>query len=216
MEWDILYKMFVKIIYLKPLASNSIQKFGKNYQPLRLQFALILVQRNRYWISITLLTLLQFSGFDSTGSNLSLFDEGTFKIGRDFRVHVMDNYNKEINLSLGNGIEELVTFFNGRCYKLTFNFTLTSTEYLRIWVIVNENILTKDIPHIDFSLTTEEEAYGVIIDKYSDIDDLIYTSTRLGPEGFHSTLLQGSVYKRLKSTSNCTPNAHLMRCISQK
>ena len=128
----------------------------------------------------------------------------------------MDNYKNVINLSLGNGIEELVTFFNGRCYKLTFNFTLTSTEYLRIWVIVNENILTKDIPHIDFSLTTEEEAYGVIIDKYSDIDDLIYTSTRLGPEGFHSTLLQGSVYKRLKSTSNCTPNAHLMRCISQK
>ena len=126
------------------------------------------------------------------------------------------NYDKDINLSLGNGIEELVTFFNGRCYKLTFNFTLTSTEYLRIWVIVNENILSKDIPHIDFSLTTEEEAYGVIIDKYSDIDDLIYTSTRLGPEGFHSTLLQGSVYKRLKSTSNCTPNAHLMRCISQK
>ena len=162
------------------------------------------------------LTLLQFSGFDNTGSNLTIYDEGTFKMGRDFKVLIMDDYDKNINLSLGNGIEELVTFFNGRCYKLSFNFTLTSTEYLRIWVIVNENILTKDIPHIDFSLTTEEEAYGVIIDKYSDIDDLIYTSTRLGPEGFHSTLLQGSVYKRLKSTSNCISNAHLMRCISQK
>ena len=162
------------------------------------------------------LNLLQFSGFDSTGSNFSLYDEGTFKMGRDFKVTIKDNYDKKINLSLGNGIEELVTFFNGRCYKLTFDFELMSTEYLTIAVDVNENITTEDIPFIDFSLTTEAEAYGVIIDKFSNVNDLIYTSTKPGPEGFYSTLLQGSVYKRLKSTSNCIPNAHLMKCLSQK
>ena len=156
-------------------------------------------------------SLPEYLGHKSVITNITLFEEGTYKKDRDFNINLMDGKFEPI----ANDqilVEEMFSIWNGRCYKIRPKFTMTVLDYFVINIIMKD---PKDNTDIEWFFTSERNSYGVIFDEWMDGTPLRYSTNTIADMNYYVTL-QTFKQKKLELSSNCRENARPVECGSTR
>ena len=164
------------------------------------------------------LSLLDLIGFGKIEIKSSLYDEGLYKLGRDFKFSL--SWNDQTidveDMSMVNEsmikVEEIYTFYNGRCYKITPNFKVKKMDPIATVITMNNSLEPMDLQYISLHFTSEKNSYGIIQGQWLEGKHSLFFEAKLNKSsGFE-------VYPELKFVKNlpnhhCQPKANTTSCI---
>ena len=147
-------------------------------------------------------------GFNDFESNGTIYEEGIYKIGRDFNITfdhgIGGNQKKE-------EITTLYTLVSGKCYKINPKHKMKERNPFNLRVTMREDL--EFMPKMSFYFTSNQNSYHVITEDVKGT--ILYLETK--PIGYYSVMLQKSEYKKLPEVSNCDPeNIIPMECLSKR
>ena len=142
-------------------------------------------------------------------SNLTFFEEGSFKLQRDFNVSSKLESDKSYHLE-NVEVEELYTHYHGLCYRFVANFKMDVMDKFVVILKISKEL--KNTTKMGFYFTSDQNSYNVIDDRVQG--NVLHLQTK--STGLHTVLLHRNTYKKLKSTTNCDgENTIPMKCASQ-
>ena len=148
------------------------------------------------------------SNHDIMKSNLTVYQEGIFKIERDFTItfsSTSESFNQD-----DVKIKELYTFYHALCYRILANFKMEPME--RFLININISKEHQNVTNMSFYFTSEQNSLNVIDDKV--VGNILHFQTKA--IGLHTVMLQKSIYKKLQATSSCNgDNIIPMECASK-
>ena len=150
-------------------------------------------------------SLFDIFGFTNFQSNISIYQEGVFLIGRDFKITFpgLDKNKTEI--------KSLHTSVSGLCYRISTILRIRVSKAISLNIKWKKNLKFK--PNVSFYFTSHQNSYNVIINNVMGKIFFMETS----PIGFHAVMLQKSIYKKLDTVSDCNKeNTIPMECASKR
>ena len=109
------------------------------------------------------ITLSDLMGNIEFETNSTIFEEGFYQVEKDFNVEINHlTYNQITKKSVN--IEEVYTFYNGKCYKINSKTKIKDLEYYSIRIIPNKYLSSRDIPKVNFYVMSEDNSYDIITD----------------------------------------------------
>ena len=158
-------------------------------------------------------------GHTNFQSNVSLYEEAIYKIGRDFNitfsgVGVNKEFQKFQGLNTQNiEIEELYTFVSSLCYRIKPNLKIKISEKLSMNLVWRNDLKFK--PKVTFYFTSGQNSYNVI--DTNVMGNILYVETE--STGQYAIMLQKSKYKKVDTASNCISNQNViipMECYGKR
>ena len=168
------------------------------------------------------MTLLDLIGFGTIAVNSSLYNEGLYKIGRDFIISLSwNNQSIEIeNVPLVNDsmikVEEIYTFYNGRCYKLTPNFKVKKMQPIATTITMDKSLEPIDLQYISLHFTSEKNSYGIIQGQWLEGKHSLFLEAKLNKSSGFEVYPELNYVNNLEVTNNCQPKANTTSCIIDK
>ena len=142
-------------------------------------------------------------------SNLTIYEEGIFKIGRDFNVTFSsqsENFNQE-----SVEVKQMFTNHFGLCHRIVPIFKIRAMERFFLSVEMSEEL--KNMTSIGFHFTSDQNSFNVMDDRV--VGNILHLQTKA--VGVHTVMLQKSYFNKLPSISNCSiDNIIPMKCASQR
>ena len=153
-------------------------------------------------------SLQDLLGWTDFVSNETIYEEGIYKIGRDFNISFKGIGHKHLqNIE----IKELYTLLSAQCYRINSHLKAKVRMSFNLNVIMREDLEIK--PRLSFYFTTVPNSYHVITEDIKG--EILYLETKA--TGFYTVMLQKSEYKKLPEASNCNEeNIIPMKCISKR
>ena len=126
--------------------------------------------------------------------NTTIFEEATYNLGRDFTLLV--GY-EEIGISSDSSefrnmsIEEIFTFFSGKCYKLSFHeVEIMAMDAISLRMKMKEHVPNSDFPYVTFHFTSEENSYGIIPLTWKDGRNYLNLEIDLNDTSYYDVVLE--------------------------
>ena len=168
------------------------------------------------------MSLLDFIGFGTIAINSSVYDEGLYKIGRDFKISLSWN-NQPIEIEsipLANEstlkVEEIYTFYNGRCCKITPKFKVKKMQPIATTITMDKSIEPIDLQYISVHFTSEKNSYGIIQGTWLEGKHSLFLEAKLNKSSGFEVYPELNLVKNLYLTNNCQPKANTTSCIIKK
>ena len=168
------------------------------------------------------MSLLDLIGFGTIAINSSVYDEGLYKIGRDFKISIGWN-NQPIEIEtvpLANEstikVEEIYTFYNGRCYKITPNFKVKKMQPIATTITMDKSIEPIDLQYMSVHFTSEKNSYGIIQGTWLEGKHSLFLEAKLNKSSGFEVYPELNLVKNLDLTNNCQPKANTTSCIIKK
>ena len=150
------------------------------------------------------LTIPQLLSHDETEKDSYILEEGFYKIGRDFNVTNRNNVQQHLGDNDKMRLEEIYTFWNGICTKVSPMITFKRLMFYGFVLELSEQIEIKHFPKVDFFLTSEQNAYDIILSQWTDGNQPLQVEADLKEKVQHDLSLQIFNYKKLEIVSNCS------------
>ena len=154
--------------------------------------------------------------------NTTIFEEATYMLGRDFTLVVG---HEDITSSLNSNkpqpgnisIEEISTFFSGKCYKLSFHeVEIMAMDAISLRMKMKEHVPNSDFPYVTFHFTSEENSYGIIPLTWKDGRNYLNLEIDLNDTSYYDVVLEPFKVKNLESSPYCSTSTYTMKCASQR
>ena len=151
------------------------------------------------------LTFKDFFGFGEVkrNFNLSVVREALYRFGRDFNItegDILQNLGENKNMK----IEEIYTFWHGTCIKVTPLVKIKTVAWFGFVIEMTEDMAIVHLPKIDFYLTSEDNAYGIIQGQWIDGSQPLHIETNTKNNFTYDVNLEIFKYKKLVKVSNCS------------
>ena len=159
------------------------------------------------------LTFLEILGYGNYETNLSLIDEGLYQIGRDFNV---SSYIFTEGVISTPKYEEILTLYNGKCFKISPITKLKEMEYYIIDITLIKDQTERQTPKINFYFTSEENSYEIITSQSVSGTRPVTIKTKYKESTIYNTNLQILKHKKLDFISKCGHGSKMMTCAAQK
>ena len=168
------------------------------------------------------MNLVDFIGFGNTETNLSMYDEGLYKIGRDFNITIIWNEHHIVVTNETNAnnsfvsVEEIYTFYNGRCYKITPNFKVKAMNAFMTKIEMDQSIEPIDLQFVNLHFTSEENSLGIIQGQWLEGKHSLSLEAKLNKSVGFEVYPELHKLKKLKLTNNCHPKINTTKCMINK
>ena len=210
-------QFIIKVWYAFQSEETSIKHFSKQWQemiPPKVIFCFnpLLKTSVLEKYNITLSDLMGNIEFES---NSTIFEEGFYQLEKDFNVEIKHlTYGQIINKSVN--IEEVYTFYNGKCFKINPETKIKKMEYLSIKILTSKDLLEGDIPKANFYVMSEHNSNDIITDQWVSGKQPIQFEIDLNEKISTDINLQMYEYMRLDMVSNCTLEPNPVVCGAKK
>ena len=165
------------------------------------------------------MNMTEFLG-SQKGTPTHIYEEGFFKIGRDFDLTLsllLLKYEKTYEKPAIDDIFEVAEFhtiYSGRCYKVTPKVTFEVLENFAFYVKMKGNLAEGDKPMIQFHVTSEPNSHGVIIGQWFDGKDFMIEANSNDSTSFYEISVETTRLQKLKH--KCDQEGNSMQCASKR
>ena len=148
-----------------------------------------------------------FGTVNNPQSNITIYEEGVYTIGRDFNITFLGNGINSHNVE----VKALHTFVSGMCYRINANHKISVKEVFSLNMMMRKSLEFK--PIVSFYFASEQNSYNVIDNRV--MGQVLFIETK--SIGYHAVMLQKSRYLKLHEVSNCNQeNTIPMECVGQR
>ena len=157
------------------------------------------------------ITLSDLMGNIEFETNSTIFEEGFYQVEKDFNVEINHlTYNQITKKSVN--IEEVYTFYNGKCFKINPETKLKKMDYFSIKISTSKDLLEGDIPKANFYVMSEHNANDIITDQWVSGKQPIQFEIDLKEKISMDINLQMYEYMSLGMVSNCSLESNPVVC----
>ena len=152
-------------------------------------------------------TVRDILGLTNFMSNETMYEEGIYKIGRDFNI----TFDRGLGIKTNVEISNLYTLVSAKCYRIDPNLKRKVRQPLTMNIMMRKDL--GSMPKLSFYFTSDQNSYHVITEDVKGT--ILHLKTKAN--GYYTVMLQKSEYKKLHEVSNCIQeNIIPMECISKR